>query len=530
MADLATLEKALRSADAAGDTAAATRFAQEIRKLQNAQTADGKSDMQPMPSAAPAGPSTAQQMADLAQGITPLGIAKTVGNAVMDPMQALQKADDGVRMLANGASFGFADKLAGYMSGTGTEAERERSGQAKERLGPVASSGLEIAGSMAPVGALMKAGVTATAIPKVPQFIGSVMDGSALGALSAYGNDADVLTGAGFGALGGAAGDVVGKVAGKVLTPKVTTTADDISKRADAAYADLDASGALYSPQAIADALNATKANLTKMGYHPKNQPGASVALDELERVAGGGLPVNTTGMQSLKETIAGGIDDGLKPNRKNNAMVMDAKKRIENLLLNPQPGQVVGGDAQLAAKAYAEGNKAYSQKMKLEKIAAALETGGDQASVAGSGGNVENRIRANLYKLKKDKGWTPDEKEALRKAYGGTLPRTIARWAGNASPMGNGLMAGLWGGLASGGGFASGGTSLIPTAIGAALTSGAKIAGQKAAKSAVKSLEDLVLVGGNKSSLPQMTPNQKAIVNALKRSLLAGGAAIPQN
>ena len=128
-------------------------------------------------------------------------------------------ADDLVRLAANGMTFGFADKIAGYMGGTGTEAERARTEDARTRAG-VAGTVAEIGGSVAtPVG-LAKAGLTATRLPgAVGRLGGLTADGAAIGAADALGNDRDVATGALLGAGLGAAGQGIVAGATKLMSP-----------------------------------------------------------------------------------------------------------------------------------------------------------------------------------------------------------------------------------------------------------------------------------------------------------------------
>jgi hypothetical protein len=66
-----------------------------------------------------------------------------------------QKADDAVRAIANGATFGGADRLAGAMNGEGAQAEFKRSAEAKERSPYVTTAGT-IAGAVAPTAAISK--------------------------------------------------------------------------------------------------------------------------------------------------------------------------------------------------------------------------------------------------------------------------------------------------------------------------------------------------------------------------------------
>jgi len=62
--------------------------------------------------------------------------------------QAARAADDIVRSVANGMTFGFADKLAGAINGTGTETERSKSQEALDRAGS-AGAVAEIGGAVA---------------------------------------------------------------------------------------------------------------------------------------------------------------------------------------------------------------------------------------------------------------------------------------------------------------------------------------------------------------------------------------------
>lgn len=161
----------------------------------------------------------ADSWADTAFRMTPLGVAKDLYGAATDPMGALQKVDDSVRTLANGMSFGFADKLAGKMNATGTEAERNRSTAAKERLGTTGDA-VEMLGMMAPTSRLAQMGVTATRLPgAVGKYGGLLLDGAAMGAADAFGHDEDPAMGAVSGGAFGAGGQLVGGLLGKVISP-----------------------------------------------------------------------------------------------------------------------------------------------------------------------------------------------------------------------------------------------------------------------------------------------------------------------
>lgn len=131
----------------------------------------------------------------------------------------LKAADDLVRLAANGMTFGFADKIAGYMGGDGTEAERAKTEDARTRAG---GAGLvaEIGGGIATPAGLAKAGLTATRLPGVVGRLGGLAaDGAAIGVADALGNDQDVMTGAALGAGLGAAGQAVAGLGTKMISP-----------------------------------------------------------------------------------------------------------------------------------------------------------------------------------------------------------------------------------------------------------------------------------------------------------------------
>jgi len=136
-----------------------------------------------------------------------------------------QAADDVVRLMANGATFGYADKLAGWANGTGSNTERQLSEDASTRAG-YAAIPAELIGGVVSGGGLAKAGLTAGRFAsQAPGVFGAgtrtaamAADGAGFGALSATGNDTDIGTGALFGgALGGAiplAGKAIGAMGG----------------------------------------------------------------------------------------------------------------------------------------------------------------------------------------------------------------------------------------------------------------------------------------------------------------------------
>lgn len=213
MADISALERALRNADAAGDTAAATKLAQAIKAARGGE---------------PSQPDLSQS---LALPDVNLRKARAEGNrreyenlpGWQKPIVAL---DDIVSLLGEGASYGYGTKLAATLRSKvkGTNYEDERAAMnrqldnARDRAG-LAGTGAEIAGAVYGPMKLAGRGVTATRIPKIGGPLGLTIDSSIMGAVDAGGHDADPVSGALWGGAFGAAAQAGGKVLEKVISP-----------------------------------------------------------------------------------------------------------------------------------------------------------------------------------------------------------------------------------------------------------------------------------------------------------------------
>jgi hypothetical protein len=182
MADLGTLEIALRNADAAGDVDAARTFATEILKLQMAA---------PQPQPQDAGPSTMEGFPGM-----PVAASMGLGNELRG---AGQNLDRFARMTANGMTFGLADKFAGGMDALtgqagsydeGVKAQRAQTEQIRQQQPGLATAG-ELAGGLAGGIGLMRSGATLAGRvgPNLlPRAIGYGAEGAAYGAAHGAGN------------------------------------------------------------------------------------------------------------------------------------------------------------------------------------------------------------------------------------------------------------------------------------------------------------------------------------------------------
>lgn len=487
MADINQLSQALINADKAGDVDAARILAKEITRLRSEA---------PAPAEAPQ-PAKQDAAAEY--------------NAMPWYQQAGQAADDVVRMIANGATFGYADKLAGYMNGDGTEAERAKSDEAHQRAG-FAGTTAEIAGSMATGKGLADAGLTAMKlVPKAASGLfglgartgAAAVDGAAYGALNATGHDTDVGEGAKMGAIFGTGGNLfgealstgIGKVAGAFNKKPAVPSSDQLRDASRQAYQAADDAGVIYSPQAIAGLKDRITRELADFGYDPALQPGAAVVLRRLDDMAGQNATL--TGMDTLRKVANNGINP---TNPANNAAIAKIVGAIDDAVSNPAAGDVLGGDATAAAQAIQKARQLWGQARKAEGVDQAVERATLRAGSTGSGGNVDNATRQELRRIfEKSRGLTDDEKAAFETAIKGTPAQNAARLIGKLSPGGNGLMAAL--GLGST--IAAGPVGAVPSAVGLI----AKTLADRQTPANVEQLSRIIRAGGQRSAT-EAAPN----------------------
>lgn len=397
--------------------------------------------------------------------------------------------------------------------GRGLEQERALQSRAQAQ-NPVSYGVGNVAGGLTTSGQLLKGG--ATLLKGGGSTASMIGRGAAEGGL--YGAVAGAGEGEGAeergwkalkgGAIGGAAGGSLGAIAGALAgrnSRAAVASVDDLRAAKDAAYATADNAGVMYTPQAVDRITQKVTADLTKMGFSPKLQPGAAVVLDEIQGLTG--QNVTLTGLDTVRKIAGGAYIPG---NKSNNSAVSKIVEALDDVMQKPHAGEVLAGDAATAGPALTEARRLASQVFKHDKIADALTRAERQAASTGSGGNVDNATRQKLRSLlEKERGWTGAEKEALETAIRGTKTQNLARLAGKLSPSGSGLSMMLNLGAAG----ASSGASLPLTAIGM----GAKAFADRSTGANVKILDALVRSGG---AMParQLSASQRALIEALTR------------
>lgn len=440
---------------------------------------------------------------------------------------AMQATDDVVRLMANAATFGLADRFAGYMGGQGKEAERAKSKEAADRAG-WAGTAAEALGSIGPAGLIGKAGAgigAATGAAKyIAPVVGSTGLGATMGALDAAGNDRDPSTGAMIGAAGGLVGHGVGKVIGagvnraaQALTGKgVPPTAEALRSQGTAAYKAAENAGVIANPQAVARLSKDIQGKLAQFGYEPELFPKVPAILNALKRA--NGENVTLTGLENYRK-IAGNI---AASNDKGERKIGYAlRETIDDFLKGLKPQDIVAGNAPQAVAALQEARSLWQKQAKSGAIAEALKKATTSTAGAGTGGNIDNRVRQELAKVMKyQRGLTPDETTALKTAVQGTPTQNALRLGGRLSPTTGGLQALL--GL----GATAVNPSLAPAFIAGA---GAKMTADRMSKSNARFVDMLMRSGGNAADLDKLQALPKAKRDALIRALVGAGSVPSQ-
>lgn len=458
--------------------------------------------------------------------------AKAMYDQMPGWQKPLQAADDVVRTLANGMTFGFADKIAAGGDPERLAMERAMTQAAKDRSSG-AGTAAEIVGNIATGSGLARQGATLAGRFGTGAMEGMKglaartglmgVEGAGYGVASALGNDQNVGTGAAIGALGGTAGNLLGeglsagvsKVAGAFNKKPPMVSVDDLKAQAKAAYDKAEQTGVMFTPQAMQRLANETSADYASMGYHPGLQPRAGVVMDELNRLAP--QNVGLTGLETARKMAGNAIDP---TNPASNALVGGVRQRIDDLMMNPQAGDVFG-DSAAASGALKQGRELWRRARNVEKLNEMFGRGELNAATSGSGGNLQNATRQQIKRALTTpnigKTFTADEKKAIEGFVKGSTGQNILRAIGQASPSGNGMGKMIWGlgGLGAGAGIG------LPAAAGvgalAATSAGAKKAAEALTRSRFGVLERSIASGA-----PKATKNAVQRLAEAKRETIA--------
>lgn len=474
----------------------------------------------------PAYQQAASDMSGITQSMNKMPEGNPVADAAWSQYQALPEwkkalvaTNDAVSLFGHGASFGFADKVAagarslftGKPYGQELGDIRSQLQESRNRA-PGAGLAAEVVGGVSGPAKLAGKGLTMAGrfgtaamegIPGVLARAGLMApEGAVYGATNALGNDQNVATGAGIGAVAGAGGSMigdaisgtVGKIAGAFNKKPAIPSIDEINALKSAAYDRAEQAGVAFTPTGVARLRSGIVADFTDHGFLPANEPGAAAVLKEIDNLQG--KNVTLKGLETIRKMAGNAFIPG---NNSNNKLTSTIIKHIDDLTSKPGAADVQMGSAQEGWKALSEARNLASRAFKAEKVSEAVSKADLRAASTGSGGNADNATRQNLRRvLEKPRGFTADEQAALDKAVRGTTGQNALRLAGKLSPSGNGLMAAL--GI---------GGAMVNPMVGLASLGGmgAKHVADSMTNQNVRQLLDVIAAGGAKSAT-QAAPN----------------------
>lgn len=458
-----------------------------------------------------------------------------------------QAADDTMRLIADGASFGFGDKLAAYMNSGGDlsyedalAAERDLTQAARDRAGS-AGTAATIGGAVMPASMVAKAGLTpfrlapGAGAPILTQMAGGAaaggIEGAAYGALDALGHDQDVNQGAWAGSIGGTmgggaapaiaagasrlagyAGDIWSSLTGKGPAPRMT--ADQVGAAAKTAYDDVENMGVTIRPdalknlaQGIEDSTNA--ARLRDARVNPSARPVRDATVKELRKSPG----MSLSDLDAERAWVDRSIVDPIGGGNKEGRFAGIIQNEIDDFTKSLTPRDIraaQGVDPAAANARLLEARELSSRSKKLADFEGILSKADRRAASSRSGDlrtPVNTQINSILDKIESGRipagRYTPDEVAKMNQVVYGTR-------LGNAA----GKVADITGGkIGVGAGSMIGGTLTGGNPVGAIVGGALPFGVSKAARSisnrstdkATQELLDLIASGG---SAPQITKN----------------------
>jgi len=277
---------------------------------------------------------------------------------------------------------------------------------------------------------------------------------------------AAVLTSAVGGGLGGAiaeqvapgnpwaelAGEIIGGfgpaaakgVIGRMVASKAGPTAEELGLMKNQAYKIADDLGVKYTPKAYQDLVGkvdgAVKADNISVTRHPK----AASFVDDMKTRHPNGMSL--TELDQLRQEVRRDLLRSTDEAEQHFGKVII--KQIDGFIDSAGQAQVVTSNAMDAAKAIKAARKLNTQYHKTELVEDALYAAKLKAGASGSGGNINNTIRAEFKRILLDDtdraSFTADEIRQMEKIVKPGPADELLRLVGKLSPNGNGLMLAL--------------------------------------------------------------------------------------
>jgi hypothetical protein len=289
-------------------------------------------------------------------------------------------------------------------------------------------------------------------------------------------------------ARGGAAmiGGVGEGLAEGLLTPKTSQpwapTLDQLKQAKDVTYKAADQAGVVISPnsfQQFASDLgrDLTKNNVVQADIH-KN---ALSALQIIQDEAASGAPLSLARADAIRQAVGHAAEQAAGPNANGGdlRLVMKVKDGLDKYLDGIGPQDVLTGDPATAVPILKEARALAQREFKATEIQKLIDLAeADKSRLTQSG--YENALRQQFRNLQKQfikdptraAAFTEEERDAIAKVANGDALGNALRWLGKWAPTG--VIPAAGGAYLSGGPAAAGLSALVVPAIGAAARHGA--------------------------------------------------------
>jgi hypothetical protein len=205
------------------------------------------------------------------------------------------------------------------------------------------------------------------------------------------------------------------------VAAKPANTVDSLKADASALYEAANASGVTFDAPRVSTLVNDITAKVMSEGIDPTLHPRATAALKRLQDVSASGMTVKE--VQTMRRILAASGNNVMNPD----------EGRIAGMMVNALDDMTAG-----AAPELAQARGLYSSAKKGELIEDTIAKAQDQAGINYSAAGFEQALRRNFMNLANNKsamrGFTAEEKAAIRKvAEGGPVEnfmRYLGKWS----------------------------------------------------------------------------------------------------
>lgn len=532
MATIEQLATALRNADAAGDTEAATKLAVALKQ---ARTATGGPDFG---EAAPEIDRPGLQAA-LDNRVTDYNAGKTglpkagFGDRFNDAVTLGLSKDAAALAHAVGgkirSAFGGPQTDFWKDYGEGRDVQRARLSQ-YGRNNPKSAMTADVLGTVGNIAATAPARALATPMTTGQMVRQGAAGGGAFGALAGSDTEQNDLTsratgataGAITGTLMGAGAPLLGRAIGRGLSRPATDRA--ILRGAPTARAVHDASQALYRaagnegivvhPNTFQSMVQTIALAGQRAGADPQVTPLAWGALQRLQREAASGQPITLETLDTLRKVVGASLPEG---SAASSAMF----GRLTDLMDNLRPGDVIARNPARATQILRDARGLWSRYAKTRTIEAAMHNAENAAS--GQANGLRNEFR-KLLRINPDTGrplhnWSREERAAIERVVNGTTTSNMLRFFGTFGipiDQGRNWLGALGGGASGAAMFGPVGAVALPAA-----GTAAKYAERAATTRAANIASALAARGGVPANAPRLADPAARLALPVSRALI---------